>query len=211
MIDLYTWKTPNGRKVSICSKNSACPIRRMASTSARTSSSSRNSCRSVPTTAFRRSSIATAAFSLMESGAILHLSRRQDRQAPAEGGRAALSRDRMADVADGRHRADARPSASFREIQQRQGALRRRALPQGGAPALRRARPPPRRPRLRRRRLFDRRHRDLALDLALRMADDRSSTMPNVKRWYVAIANRPAVRERLFCSRRTSGPIPMPQ
>ena len=49
---------------------------------------------------------------------------------------------------------------------------------EGGAAALRRARPPARRPRIRRRRLFDRRHRDLAVDLALRMAEDRPQQVP---------------------------------
>ena len=69
------------------------------------------------------------------------LSRRQDRQADREVGRGALPRDRVADVADGRPRADARPGAPLREVQQGQGALRRGALPEGSAPALWRARP----------------------------------------------------------------------
>src|SRR6185503_20223287 len=79
----------------------------------------------------------------------------------------------MADVADGRTGADARPSPSLREIQQGEGPLRGGALSQGSAPALRRARPPPRRTRIRRGRLLNRRYRDLAVDFALRMADHR--------------------------------------
>src|SRR5947207_5644280 len=41
-----------------------------------------------------------------------------------------------------------------------------------------RARPAPRRPRVRGGRLFDRRHFDLAVDLALRVADDRHEPVP---------------------------------
>src|SRR5262245_6125245 len=106
------------------------------------------------------------------------LSRGQDRKAFAEGGRAALPRAGMADVADGRPRSDVRPSPPLREVQQGQGALCRGALSQGSAPALRRARPQARGPRLRRRRLFHRRHRHLALGLALRMADGRPQPLP---------------------------------
>src|SRR5262249_25149331 len=101
------------------------------------------------------------------------LSRRQDRKAFAEGGRAALSRAGMVDVADGRTRSHVRSGPPLREIQQGQGALCRGALLHGVARVLRRARPPARGSRLRRRRIFHRRHRHLALGLALRMADGR--------------------------------------
>src|SRR5829696_10528749 len=79
----------------------------------------------------------------------------------------------MADVADGRHRADARASPSFRQIQCWQGALCRGALPEGGQTPLWRARQAAGGPRVCRRRLLDRRYFDLAVDLALRVADDR--------------------------------------
>ena len=39
MIDLYTWSTPNGRKVSIALEEMGLPITSTRSTSARTSSS----------------------------------------------------------------------------------------------------------------------------------------------------------------------------
>src|SRR5262245_28825754 len=80
----------------------------------------------------------------------------------------------MADVADGRARPHVRASPPFREIQQGQSALCRRALSQGSAAALWRARPQARGTRIRRRRLFHRRYRHLAMGLALRMANHRS-------------------------------------
>ena len=61
VIDLYTWTTPNGRKASIALEEFGLPYTVHPSTSARTSSSSRNSSRSARTTASRRSSIATTA------------------------------------------------------------------------------------------------------------------------------------------------------
>ncbi len=112
-------------------------------------------------------------FSLFEFGRDPDVSRGKNRQADAEKSRSALPRDRMADVADGRHRPDARSGASFREIQCRQGTLCRGALHQGSPPALWRAEQAARRPGLYRRRLFHRRYRDLAVDFAFRMAADR--------------------------------------
>src|SRR5450755_3431108 len=124
------------------------------------------------------------------------LSRRQNRQAAGERRRAPLPHDRMADVADGRRRPDDRPGASLREKQQGQSALRRGALSQGNAQALQGARHAARRARLRRRRLFHRRHRDLAVDLALRMAHRRSQ----------AISQRAAlVRDHRRAPRRAEG------
>src|SRR5262249_41721347 len=75
---------------------------------------------------------------------------------------------------DGRARPHVRASPPFREIQQGQGALCRRAFSQGSAAALWRARPQARRARIRRRQLFHRRYRHLAVGLALRVADRRS-------------------------------------
>ena len=93
VIDLYTWTTPNGRKVSIALEELGLPYtvasdRHLQGRAVR----SRTFSRSRRTTAFRRSSTATPTSRLMESGAILDLSRGQDRQAAAEVGRGALSR-----------------------------------------------------------------------------------------------------------------------
>ena len=95
-------------------------------------------------------------------------------------GDGALPGDRVADVADGRPRPDARPGPSLREVQSRARRPTPRSATSRKRTALRRARPPARRPRIRRRRVFDRRHRDLAVDLALRMADHRPQRLPNV-------------------------------
>ena len=61
----------------------------------------------------------------------------------------------------------------------------------------------------RRGRIFDRRHRDMAMDLALRMADHRLKQYPNVKRWYTAIAARPAVQKG-YKVPKDVGDIPLP-
>jgi GSH-dependent disulfide-bond oxidoreductase len=60
-----------------------------------------------------------------------------------------------------------------------------------------------------RRRLLHRRYRDLAVDLTLRLADSGVHDYPNVKRWYLVIAARPAVR-RGYDVFQEGRPIPMP-
>ena len=62
MIDLYTWTTPNGRKVSIALEEMGLPTRRTQSTSATTISSLRISCGYRPTTRSPPSPNATPAF-----------------------------------------------------------------------------------------------------------------------------------------------------
>src|ERR1700731_1837560 len=84
----------------------------------------------------------------------------------------------MADVADGRPRPDVRPGPSLHQIQSGQGAIRRGALSERGAPALWRARPAARRSRIRGRRLFGRGYCYLAVGVALRVADRRSQQVP---------------------------------
>ena len=118
MIDLYTWTTPNGRKASIALEELGLPYttrpidigkdEQFKPEFLKISPNNR-----IPAIVDRENGI-----SLMKSGAILHLSRRQDRQVVAEVWRGALSRARMADVADGRTRPDVRTGASLCEIQQ---------------------------------------------------------------------------------------------
>ena len=140
VIDLYTWTTPNGRKASIMLEEIGLPYtahagrhRQGRAVQARVPQDQPEQ----PHPGHRRPRHRHQPDGV---GRADDLSRRQDRQAAAEGRRAALPRARMADVADGRARADVRAGPPLREIQQGQGALRGGALPQGGAPALRRAR-----------------------------------------------------------------------
>ena len=81
MIQLYTWGTPNGKKASIMLEEIGLPYEVQPSISARTTSSSRNTWRSIPTTKFPRSSTPNGPggkpFKLFESGAISCIWRRK--------------------------------------------------------------------------------------------------------------------------------------
>ena len=147
---------------------------------------------------------------LMELGAILiYLADKTGKFLPQER-RGALPRDRMADVADGRPGADVRPGASLHEVQSGQGALCGGALPQGGAPALRRARQAARDAR-------DYVAGDYSIaDMAIWPWVSRYewqtvdlNKYPNVKRWYVAIASRPAVQKG-YKVPKDVGEVPIP-
>ena len=116
----------------------------------------------------------------------------------------------MADVADGRSRGrfSAR-SHHFVKFNPGKSAYAEERYRQRGEAALAGARPAAGEVDYRRRRLFDRRYRDLAVDLALRLADVDFADHPNVKRWYLAIAARPAV-QRGFDVLHEGRAIPMP-
>ena len=128
-------------------KNSEFPIPFTPSTSPRTSSSSRNSWRSRPNN--RIPAIVDRDNRLQPDGI------RRDPHVPGRKGRTAACRphltrryrvDRMADVADGRRRADARPGAPFREIQQAgKSAYAEERYLKEAQPALRRPGQAPRR------------------------------------------------------------------
>ena len=196
MIDLYTWTTPNGRKISIALEEMGLPYTVHAVDISKDEQFKPEFLKISPNNRIPAIVDRDNGMALMESGAILiYLADKTGKLLP-KSGEGALPRDRMADVADGRTGPDVRPGAPLHEIQSRQGALRRGALPQGSAPALQGARHPARRPRLRRRRILHRRHRDLAVDVALRVADRRPE----------AISQRAAlVRDHRHAPRRAEG------
>ena len=173
VIDLYTWTTPNGRKASIALEEFGLPYtvhpgrhRQGRAVQAGVPQDQPEQ----PHPGDRRPRHRHRADGV---GRDPDLSRRQDRQAPAQGRRGALPRARMADVADGRPGSDVRAGAPLREIQQGKAPYRRGALPEGGRTGSTACSTGGSGARIRRRRLFDRRHRDLALGVALRMADGR--------------------------------------
>ncbi len=201
MIDLYTWTTPNGRKASILLEELRLPYTVHPVDISKDEQFKPEFLKISPNNRIPAIVDRDTGISLMEFGALMIYLARQDRKAPAERRRAALPRARMADVADGRARSDVRPSPPFREIQQGQGALCRRALSQGGAAALWRARPQARGARIRRRRLFHRRYRHLAVGLALRVADHRSQGVSQRE----AVVHEPSPSDRR-CRRATKCP-----
>ena len=209
MIDLYTWTTPNGRKVSIALEEFGLPYTVHAVDISKDEQFKPEFLKISPNNRIPAIVDRDNGLSLMESGAILiYLADKTGKLLPKIR-RRPLPHHRMADVADGRSGPDVRPGPSLREIQSGQGALCRGALSEGSAPALRRARQAAR-------------HHDY-------VADDYSiadiaiwpwisryewqtvdlNKYPNVKRWYTAIANRPAVQKG-YKVPKDIGPIPMP-
>ena len=209
VIDLYTWTTPNGRKISIALEELGLPYTAHAVDISKDEQFKPEFLKISPNNRIPAIVDRDNGLSLMESGAILIDLGRQDRQVPAQGWRSALSHDRMADVADGRPGADVRPGAPLREVQQGQGALR------GGA-LLKEAH-----------RLYgvlDKRlaEREFVAD-AYSIADMAIwpwmsrfewqtvdlNQYPNVKRWYSTIAKRPAVQKG-YKVPKDVGEVPMP-
>ena len=141
----------------------------------------------------------------MESGAILlWLAEKTGRFMP-EG--KPLGSRRMADVADGRFRPDAWPGTPFPEVQPRQGGLCRGALRDRGAAALQGTR-------------YQASGRDFVAgdysiaDMAIWPWASRFewqhvdlADYPNVRDWYLRIADRPAVQKG-YQQPKDMGPIP---
>ena len=140
MIDLYTWTTPNGRKVSILLEELGVPYEVHAVDLAAKAQFSPEFTRISPSNRIPAIVDREADFALMESGAIMmYLAEKYDRFALK--GLEALADDRMADVADGRPRPHARPGPPLPQVQSGTRALCRGAVQQGGAPALRHPEP----------------------------------------------------------------------
>ncbi len=145
MIDLYTWSTPNGRKVSIMLEECGLPYTPHAIDISKGDQFKPEFLKISPNNRIPAIVDRDNGRSVFESGAILmYLAEKTGKFWPQDED-TKLADDGMADVADGRGWADVRPGPSLREIQPGQGALRRGALPEGGPPPLRRPRPPSRR------------------------------------------------------------------
>ena len=92
MIDLYTWTTPNGRKVSIALEEMGLPYTVHAVDIGKDEQFKPEFLKISPNNRIPAIVDRDNGLSLMESGAILIYLGRQDRQAPAEVRREALAR-----------------------------------------------------------------------------------------------------------------------
>ena len=115
MIDLYTWSTPNGRKVSIMLEECGLDIRRSSHRHLQGRAVQADFLKISPNNRIPAIIDRDNGRSLFESGAILmYLAEKTGKFWPKDAD-GALAHDGMADVADGRRRPDDRPGASFRE------------------------------------------------------------------------------------------------
>src|SRR5579885_2628009 len=181
MIDLYTWGTPNGRKVSIMLEETGLAYR------VHKIDISKGDQFKPDFVAINPNSKIPAIvdgegpggkpITLFESGAIL-IYLGQDGKASVQGPGVPLRRARMADVPDGRRWPDVRPSAPLPACRAGAGALCDRAIRQGDAPTLRRAGRAAQDRGLSGRRVFDCRHRDVSLGRAARVAQGRARRFP---------------------------------
>ena len=143
MIDLYTWSTPNGRKVSIMLEECGLPYTTHAIDIGKGDQFKPEFLKISPNNRIPAIVDRDTGLSLFESGAILmYLAQKTGKFWPKSGEAHWRTVEwlmwQMGGVGP-----DVRPGASLREVQQGQGALRRGALPERGAPALRRAGPAP--------------------------------------------------------------------
>ena len=105
MIELHTWATPNGRKVSIMLEECGLPYTVHPIDISKGEQFKPEFLKIAPTTAFRPSSTATtASIALFESGAILiYLAEKTGKLLPKDPAKDVRDA-RVADVADGRRR-----------------------------------------------------------------------------------------------------------
>ncbi len=199
MIDLYTWSTPNGRKISIALEElrpalHGAPDRHRQGRAVRAGLPQDHA----PTTASRRSSTATTTRSLMEIGAILiYLAEKTGKLLPKRRRKRASALIEWLMWQMGGIGPMLGQAHHFLKYNHGQGALCRGALPQGSEAALRRAGPAAGEGRdYHGRRLFDRRYRDLAVDFAFRMAGHRSQRLSEREAlvWPISPRARPCRR-----------------
>ena len=209
MIDLYTWTTPNGRKASIMLEEFGLPYAVHPVDIAKDEQFKPEFLKISPNNRIPAIVDRDNGMSLFESGAILiYLADKTGKLLPKEGEPRYRVLEWLMWQMGG-------PGPMFGQVHHfvkynkgkaptpRSATSRRRI----GSMACSTAGWPRR--ELRRRRIFDRRHGDLALGLALRVADHRSQQYPQVKRWYTAIAARPAVQKG-YKVPKDVGDIPLP-
>ncbi len=139
MIDLYTWTTPNGRKVSIMLEELGLPYRAIPVDISANEQFKPEFLKISPNNKIPAIVDHDTGIALMESGAILlYLA---DKTGRLSGRRqVGLAGRRVAHDADGQRRADARPGPSLPALQQGQVGIRREALRRRGEADLRGAR-----------------------------------------------------------------------
>ena len=161
MIELYTWSTPNGLKVSIMLEEVELPYRVHPIDLGKDEQFQASFLKISPNNKIPAIVDSDNGLHLMESGAILlYLAEKTGRLWPQE----FPAKWRVVEWLMWR------PGASFFEVQSGQGSLCRGALYQGGQAPVAGARPAPRRSRVRGGRVLDRRYRHLAVDRPFRLA-----------------------------------------
>ena len=178
MIDLYTWTTPNGRKASIMLEEIGLPYTVHAIDISKDEQFKPEFLKVAPNNRIPAIVDRDNNMSLMESGAILiYLADKTGKLLPKSGeGRYKVIEWLMWQMGGPgpmlgqvhhfvKYNKGKAPYAEERYLKE-------------ATPALQSAQRAARRPRIRRRRLLDRRHRNLAVDIALRVADHRHETIP---------------------------------
>jgi glutathione S-transferase len=174
VIDLYTWTTPNGRKASIALEEFGLPYTVHAVDIGKDEQFKPEFLKISPNNRIPAIVDRDNGMSLMESGAILiYLADKTGKLLPKSGEARYHTIEWLMWQMGG-------PGPMFGQVHhfvkynKGKAPYAEERYLKAGAPVVRRARQAARRPRIRGRRLFDCGHRDLALGVALRMADGRS-------------------------------------
>ena len=128
MIDLYTWTTPNGRKVSIMLEELALPYTAHSINITENKQFAPDFLKISPNNKIPAIVDRDTGISLMEFGRHFDLLGRKNGPAAPAQGRAPVPSSGVADVADGRAWPHARAGTSFFTLQQGCSALRRGAI-----------------------------------------------------------------------------------